>query len=713
MVLFLMAMAVLPYFAMGQNSQQFLSRWSQYSDAPNALYRYVSSEAQKHLANRTAMLNGIHSLAQWQERQAWIQKTLSAAIGPFPDRTSLNPKITNIIEKETYQLENIVFESQPGHFVTAALFVPRQLKAGKAPAIVYCSGHSATGYRSYQRILINLVNKGFVVLAFDPIGQGERVQYMDTTNKKPLFKYPAWEHSYIGAQLFMTGNTLARNMLWDGMRAIDYLVTRPEVDTTRIGITGRSGGGTQTAYIAAMDHRIKAYAPENYITNFTRLFQSIGPQDAEQNFLYGIREGLDMGDLLIARAPIPCLVLATSRDMFPIQGTIETCEEVGKIYQAYGKPNLLRMVTDDAPHASTQPNREAMYAFFQQHLQNPGNPADEEVELLSADELRVTPTGQVGSSYPAETVHSLNLRDAVHRLKLLDAERKGDPSSRVRKARELTGYATPSNTSKPVFTGRSQKSDRTIEQYILFGEDGYPIPCLLFTPKEGHTGHGVIYLDPAGKYADTARHGTIDWLVQNGVSVLAPDMIGTGEIGPGSFKGDSYLDSVSYNVWFATVQIGKTIVGIQASDIIRLARFMKVDKGVHAVYGFSRTEMAPALLHAAAFEKDIEKVVLIAPYSSYRSIVMNPIYRPTFLHSTVPGSIGEYDLPDLAASLAPRILLIIGATDGNGNNDQAHEIEKDMQLIRDAYQKKAASHLRIIERTTDQFHDQLKAWIDH
>src|SRR5690606_10243951 len=152
-----------------------------------------------------------------------------------------------------------------------------------------------------------------------------------------------------------------------------YLLTRKEVDPQRIGITGRSGGGTQSAYIAAIDPRIHAVAPENYLTNFTRLLQMKRPQDAEQNPFNSIDKGIDQSDFLVVRAPKPALMITTTRDIFSIQGSRESAKEIARIYQAYDKPANFSMVTDDTVHASTRKNREAMYAFFQKHLNNPGD----------------------------------------------------------------------------------------------------------------------------------------------------------------------------------------------------------------------------------------------------------------------------------------------------------------------------------------------------
>ena len=160
------------------------------------------------------------------------------------------------------------------------------------------------------------MKKGFIVLTYDPIGQGERLQYFDLEKGESRVGGSTKEHSYVGAQCFIAGNSIARHMIWDGIRGIDYLLTREEVDPKRIGLTGLSGGGTLTSYIAAFDARVHAAAPQCYITSFKRLLESIGPQDGEQNFYHGIARGIDHADLLEVRAPKPALVLATTRDYF-------------------------------------------------------------------------------------------------------------------------------------------------------------------------------------------------------------------------------------------------------------------------------------------------------------------------------------------------------------------------------------------------------------
>jgi len=690
------------------------NKWLQYSDAPNSLYHYLSGEAYHLLNQRSANIAELRSLSDWQQRQKLIFETLMDIVGPFPEKTPLNARIIRTIKKDGYRIEHIVYESQPRFYVTSSMFIPGGLKKrDKAPAIIFCSGHSDDGYRydGYQHDILNLVKKGFIVFAFDPVGQGERLEYYNSVTGKSSFDGPTIEHSYPGAQVFITGGSQARYMIWDGIRAVDYLFARKEVDHARIGITGRSGGGTQSAYIAAMDDRINAAAPGNYLTNFTRLLQTIGPSDAEQNLYNCILKGLDQSDLLLVRAPKPALMITTSRDFFSIQGAKETEKEVSGLYMAYGKEVNFGRVESDTGHNSTMKNREAQYAFFQKHFNNPGNPKDEDIELLSAEELQVTSTGQISTSLGGETVFSLNRREAEKLINKLQNSRndltKHLPEV-LNSAKKLSGYREPSEFHEPVFTGRYQKDGYVIEKYFVQGEGDYIIPYLLMKPDKPNN-KALIYLHPSGKSAEASIGGEIEWFVKKGFTVLAPDMIGIGETGPGLLKGDSYIEGNSYNAWFGSVLIGRSIVGIRAGDVVRLTRVLQKDTGIKEIYGFARKEMAPVLLHAAAFDPAITRIALIEPYSSYQSIVMNRFYNPHFIHSTVPGALTAYDLPDLAVCLAPRKLMMAGVTDGTGITTDNESINIDMNIIKAGYHfGNAEGQLRIValkpnEKTDDLF----------
>ena len=677
------------------------TRWLHYSDASNSLYNYLSNQAYDLLRQRSTEVFNLQTRSDWERRQSEIRETLQEIVGPFPEKTSLNAQVIRRIKKEDFKVEHIIYESQPGFHVTASLFIPDMVN--NAPAILYMSGHSLEGYRTstYQHVILNLVKKGFIVFAIDPVGQGERLEYLDTQTGTPMISSTR-EHSYTGVQTLITGSSQAKYMIWDGIRAVDYLLTRPEVDPERIGITGRSGGGTQTAFIAALDERIHAAAPEAFITNYSRLLQSIGPQDAEQNLFHGISKRLDHPDYLVVRAPKPTLLIATTEDFFSIQGARESASEVTAIFDAYEESDHFQMAEDSGGHQSTRKNRETMYAFFQKHLDNPGNSNDEEVIILNEDEIRVTPTGQLSTSLAGETVFSLNRKEVEERV--FDLQRSRENLDRhlpyvLEAARDLSGFQPPADIGKPVFTGRIQRDGYVIEKYFVGGEGDYIIPFLLMVPEESNN-KAVLYLHPSGKSVEASAGGEIEWYLQQGYTILSPDLIGVGEMGPGVIS--NYMtsikdfDPVSFDVWSASVLIGRSITGIRAGDVVRLSHLLLDEFNQQEIYGVARRDMAPVMLHATAFNPSISRVALIEPYSSYRSIVMNRFYDPGFHLSTVAGALSAYDLPDLAASLAPRKLLVAGVTDGAGDLISPDDLNIDIDFIQKVYEDRGAGDALIV-----------------
>ncbi|NHE58243.1 alpha/beta hydrolase family protein [Cyclobacterium plantarum] len=651
LTLLILACGFLPAHAQ-EDLKVIQSHWVSFTDGPNALYRHQTRQAFDLLDEREKALENIQSKAEWQDWQAGIKEKLMQVVGPFPEKTPLKAAITRTVQREGFRMEHVVFQSQPGFYVSATLFLPDEL-AGKAPAIIYCSGHALESYRSftYQHVILNLVKKGFIVLAFDPVGQGERLEYFDPSTNKPTIGGPTKQHSYPGAQAFVAGTSQAKYMIWDGIRAMDYLISRPEVDPVRIGITGRSGGGTQAAYIAAFDSRIYASAPENYITNFRRLLLTHGPQDAEQNFFRGIAAGLDQPDLLLVRAPKPNLMITTTRDIFNIEGARETRDQVQRIYDAYGLSDRFEMVEDDAGHASTLRNREVMYAFFQKHLDWPGSSIDQNIDTLSREELQVTPTGQVLSSYPGKTIQELN---QAHLPKQLN----GSLAERVSRSRKLSGYREPSSDIETMMTGRFQRDGYVVEKYLMKGEGDYWVPYLLMRPDK-MTSKAVIYLDPEGKGIDAAVGGTMEALVQEGQMVLAPDLLNTGEMGNGGFTGDSNFQGESYNLWFGSILIGRSIVGLHAGDVNRLVKVLQESQGADEIKSLAKGQMAAVLLHAANYNPDIASIALIDPMLSYRSLVAQENYDPANIAYTVAGALPAYDLPDLLENLSNRKPLVI------------------------------------------------------
>ena len=231
-------------------------------------------------------------------------------------------------------------------------------------------------------------------------------------------------------------------------------------------------------------------------------------------------------------------------------------------------------------------------------------------------------------------------------------------------------------------------------------------------PSESNS-KAIIYLHPSGKLSEAASGGEIEWFVKNGFTVLAPDLIGIGEMGPGVFRGDVTIDSISYNLWYTSVLTGRSITGIRASDVVRLAGLLKKDNRISEVYGLAKRELAPVLLHAAAFDRDIDRVALIESFSSYQSVALKRFYDPRLVYSLVPGALEAYDLPDLAGSIAPGKLLMAGVTDGAGNRNDGESIKRDLDIIRFSYHSSNADKQLKIEVSVspDELHDLYLEWL--
>lgn len=684
-----------PVIAQDENLN-VLDRWIEWSDGKNMLIHHLNDRAFDLLDKRDEEIDGLKTKKDWIERQKKVKDILMNIVGPFPEKTPLNAKVTGIVKKDGFRIEKIIYESMPGLYVTACLFIPDGTMKS-TPAIIHVSGHSFSAFRSEsnQRYIYNLVKKGFIVFAIDPLGQGERVQYWDSTrNASEMGSSPTREHSYFGNQMFIAGISPIRYFVWDGIRGVDYLFTREEVDTERIGIFGCSGGGTQTTFISAFDERIKAAVPGCYITGYRRLLESIGPQDAEQNVYHGILNGITHADMLELRAPKPLLISSTTRDFFSIQGAVETYKEVKKAYKAFGKEENAGQVIDDAGHGFHN-NITDVYAFFQKVFHLPGSPDEEPFDGFKPEDLQVTETGQLSTSVGGKLAFDINKDECQKLLQKLNDSRENITehlNDIPQKAARISGFISPSEKTEPVFRGRYRRDGYSVEMYALHGEGEYVVPLLLFIPETGNKFPCMIYMHPEGKINDAAPGGKIEQLVKKGYIVAAPDVLGIGE-----------TEDASYGSFYLSLMTGRSIPGIQAGDVIRVANFLKSRKDVdrNKIGGVAFNEMGIALLHAAAFDNSIKSVTLVSPLVSYRTVVMNKYYDTGLSKYFVAGALTGYDLPDLAASLAPRELKLVNITDGKGDLVDPEE-DNDIKIIKAGYKENNAKEmLKIISKTAE------------
>ena len=425
--------------------------------------RALDDAAARETAARRARIASIHTRQQAQARQAQVRAAMLRLIGPLPERTPLNAQMLGETRLDDgIRVQKILFDSQPGFHVTALLYLPAEVNR-KLPAIVMAPGHGATGKAGDFASASTFARNGFAVLSYDPIGQGERLQYPDPAEPtKSLATRPTGEHAEAGLQPVLIGESVAKYFLWDGMRAVDYLESREEVDPKRIGAYGCSGGGAMTALLGALDTRIAAVGTACYITSFDTLLASIGPQDGEQSTPGWIAAGLDFPDWVEVAAPRPYAIIATSTDMFPYAGAASSAAEAREFYALFdpasnGKPKegsmagtavpvdgngpplwipdkptlnpdtismvpaaaALQFIVGQGGHGNLKPLQGDILSFFLLHLAHlnasPLLPSPTAAPAKpSAGALQVTSTGQVSTAYPGSaTVFSLNLEHAA------------------------------------------------------------------------------------------------------------------------------------------------------------------------------------------------------------------------------------------------------------------------------------------------------------
>ncbi|MGI2294483.1 alpha/beta hydrolase family protein [Paenibacillus sp. GXUN7292] len=377
-------------------------------ETKDQLRRHIYKRADQAFEAGDEQRDRIDNCELLEERRQAMKRAFVKSIGGLPPSdTPLNAAVVNVVAAEGYRIENIVFESRPGEYVTGNLYLPRQL-VEVAPAVLFLSGHDAQAKHSirYHEVCLRMVQAGLVVFAIDPIGQGERLSLLRNSEGEEV--WGTAEHQRLGIQCHALGQSVARYFVHDAMRAVDYLAMRPEVDPTRIGVTGNSGGGTQTAMMMVCDDRIAAAAPATFIMNRQQYMHAGGVQDAEQIWpgLSGL--GFDHEDLLLAFAPKPLLVCAVKYDFFPIEATRRTVQRCRRFWEMSGQGEGLRLVEDEFTHSYTDVLAIAAADFFTEHLLEQGDAERDayrskaqrsKLAPLASEQLQCTRSGQVMREY--------------------------------------------------------------------------------------------------------------------------------------------------------------------------------------------------------------------------------------------------------------------------------------------------------------------------
>jgi cephalosporin-C deacetylase-like acetyl esterase len=699
--------AVLAGQQSGAEALDFLHGLSEYEKLKAMLPEYMEREAQARVAARKNSLK-LATIEDVTRRRQYVRDHILQAIGGLPERTPLNPRTVATIEREGYRIEKVIFESQPKFFVTANLYLPASGKA-PYPAVLYPLGHELGGKSNdtWQQMLATLARKGYVALTWDPVGQGERVQIYDADLHGSKLRGSTTEHTIQGIQCFLTGQHIARYTIWDGIRALDYLLSRKEVDPERVACTGNSGGGTHTAYLSALDDRIKVAAPSCYITSWHWMLKTIGPQDAEQVFPGWLADGLDYPDFLYAFAPKPYLMLSAIRDFFPIDGARESFAEAKAVYAALNEPDNLHMFEADDGHGYSQPRRLAAYEWFARRLRSGDSSPSTEVAMQaeSAQTLDCTPTGHV----EGETVLTLNrVRAAELRKNRLAPRGSADLKSYQEKIRQAaiarSGYAPQSAAPRVTPYGTIRRQNYSIEKFIYESEPGILIPSLLFLPSTGQGRHrAVILVDGSGK--STAAK-TAEQLVSNGLAVLCIDTRGTGETKPGADLNDSefYRYFGDYEDAMTAILLRRTMVAMRALDILRGVDVLtaRQDVDTASISGLGKGAGAVPLLYAAVFDPRLKNLAFERMLMSYDAVATAGMHKLVF-DQIVPSALIDFDLPDLISAIAPRPVWISDPASPVGTSMPPADVESGYRPATRAFEfAGAANALRIKQQKQEE-----------
>jgi len=627
---------------------------------------YLLEECRKCFDARRKAVAQIQTPEGVVERQKRLRAAWIAANGLFPERTPLKPRVVGTIDADGYRIEKVIYESRPNHHVTANLYLPKKGKP-PLPGVLLPCGHSRNGKAAgaYQSVAILLAKHGFVVLCYDPIGQGERCQLLNGKGKPILWGTTEHTLTDIGARLVGWGAATYR--IWDGMRSIDYLASRPEVDAKRIGCTGNSGGGTMTSYLMITDERIWAAAPSCYITSLERLFASRGPQDGEQNITAQVALGIEHADYISMRAPKPTLVLTATRDFFDIDGSWESFREAKRLYGILGFGERVSLFEYPDGHGFSRPRRQAALRWMRRWLQGIDDaPTEPELKLHTDAQLQVTKSGQVLHDLKGVSVWDLNLQRAKELAPQREAFWRDTPKTKRRaEVRRLAGIRPLKKKPQVRSVGTIQRQGCRIEKLLIERKDEVPVPALLFVPKP-HRGKlpAVLYVDGRGKARDARPGGPVERLVKAGHMVLSIDARGFGETAPARPR--RYWHN-EYPIAYLAVHIGRPLLGQRVEDTLAalavLAGRPEADAAKLSIVGVERG--GPVALHAALLDERLREVTIERSIESWMDVVATPQCRNQ-LNQIVPGALRCYDLPDLVRALAPRPVHIRQPVDPTG-----------------------------------------------
>lgn len=656
--------------------------WAAQQTYPGASYRsyaaclpeYLRRLARQAYEQRNRALAAVRSPDDVRRRQQWVRETFWKLIGGMPERTPLNARVVGGFEREGYRVEKVIYESRPGFHVPANLYIPSGARS-PLPGVLFQMGHALNGKAAepYQRCCQGLARLGYLVLAFDPMGQGERVYYPDASGVRTRLPSADAEHTTPGRQMLLVGDTATRLQVWDAVRSLDYLASHPLVDPKRLASTGQSGGGTLTMLLACVDDRLAAAAVASGNTeNFACAdFNPPGStDDAEQNLLGSGPLGFDRWDLLYPLAPKPLLISVSDKDFFGtyspsyITSGWEEYLKLQRIYEILGHREQLAWTSTPLPHALGYDTRLKIYSWFNRWLKNDPRPVAQEPPTAPEPDrtLWVSDSGSVVRSFASRTP-----------LELIGAAAPPASPRRPSSAaleRLLALERPPAGVAFQTL-GRAPARGLTIEAVEVPAAEGVWLPAWLFLPEADVAGRPwLLLLDPAGRNARWREGDLCQRLAAAGWPVCAADVRGVGDLRPEFGRGAadyarSHNDEEHY-AW-ASLILGRPLLGQRVTDVLALVAAMAAHPRGKArpVWLAARGGLTTPALFAAALEPRIERLYLAGALISWRNWIETETYTYS-LANIVFGALRELDLPDVGAMLVPRRLKLGGVVNAAG-----------------------------------------------
>ena len=632
---------------------------------------FVARENEIH-ARRLNTLAALSTRADAEAYVETVRAKIRESFGPFPEKTPLNGRVTKVVDRDTYKIEHVIFESRPGFLVSANLYLPKG-RSFPLPGVVASCGHSDNGKAidTYQSFCQGLARLGYIVLIFDPIGQGERMQYVDA-NGKPMRGTGTAEHNYAGIQQVLVDERFCTWRAWDGIRALDYLLTRKEVDPRHLGITGNSGGGTMTTWLCGVESRWTMAAPSCFVTEFRRNMENELGADMEQIPAKALALGLDHEDFLAALAPKPIIILAKEKDYFDARGNEAAYHRLKRLYRLLGAEDNIAYFVGPTYHGYTQENREAMYRWFNRCTGI--SDAKTEPKLVLEDEktLWATPHGQVAELH-SKTIFSFTQEKsravAAKRLDLDGAAlpqtvaevlrlppRSGAPEFRI--LRPLPDRKYPMKHALPYMVETDPGVHAIV--YRLTNE-----PLLSRPPRD--TNRVVLYVSHVSADEELRTEGLIRDLIGAApdAAFYTCDVRGVGDSEPQTTSvADRGEYSTDYFYSSHALMLDYPYVGQRTFDVLRVLDWLNA-------WGYGQIHLAgkgygalPATF-AALLSPHVTQVTLKNALSSYAAVAEARDYRWP-LSALPAGVLTSFDLPDCYRELKKKKLALIDPSGAAG-----------------------------------------------